>query len=71
MLLKGEYKMKAHKAPEPSNILWENLEVKKCESCWRSFVVILVVLLCLAVSFVIIYLIRVYQNSLPKLDNCD
>ena len=47
-------------AEEPSNILWENLDVSKCESCCRSFVVIVVVILVLLISFGAIYAVKIY-----------
>ena len=50
---------------------WENLEVRPCESCCRSFAVIVLMLIAMALSFTGIYLIRVYQNSLPALENCE
>ena len=69
--LLGKYKLRAQVASEPSKVLWENLEVRPCESCCRTTIVIILMLIAMAVSFSGIYLIRVYQNSLPTLENCE
>lgn len=67
--LKGEHKIKVEKADEPSNILWENLEVGRLESFLRSFLVICVVIVLLACTFFAVYGLRSYQNNLPKVED--
>jgi len=47
-------------ADAPSNIIWENLEVGKCESFGRSFVTFSIVFLLLLISFGIIYCLKAY-----------
>jgi hypothetical protein len=71
MKLKGKYMPKIAQADEPNNILWENLEVNIYESFFRSLLTILLVVLLLILSFFAVYGLRVYQNSLPTLDDCD
>lgn len=68
--MRGEYEIKVTKGVEPSNIRWENLEVKCCESCCRTFLVIVVVILLLLFSFSAIYAVKIYQTNLPSLTNC-
>ena len=62
--------IRVHGADTPSNIIWENLEVSRCESFWRSFIVIIIVILLLVVSFLAIYLVRVYTNKLVAEQDC-
>jgi hypothetical protein len=69
--LKGRHMPKIKQADEPNNILWENLEVNFYESFFRSLFVIFLVVLLLILSFFAVYGLRVYQNSLPTLDDCD
>jgi hypothetical protein len=69
--LKEKHMPKIAQADEPNNILWENLEVNFFESFMRSLLTIFVVILLLILSFFAVYGLRVYQNSLPTLDDCD
>mmetsp|Transcript_52500 Transcript_52500/g.60046 ORF Transcript_52500/g.60046 Transcript_52500/m.60046 type:complete len:842 (+) Transcript_52500:284-2809(+) len=55
---KGHH-LRVKQAVEPSNILWENLEVSRSERCRRGFVIFFCVFLLLVCSFVIIFLIKV------------
>jgi hypothetical protein len=48
--LMEKYKVKVEYADEPNNINWENLEVSRWESFWRSFATILIAI----VSFLLI-----------------
>ncbi len=68
--LKGKHTLKAEVADAPSNIMWENLEVGKCESCCRSFLVLVVMVVVLFFSFTVIYLIRVYTTKMVTKQGC-
>jgi hypothetical protein len=52
-------------AVDPSNVLWENLEVTGLERFIRSLIFVLIIIVILLVSVITIYGIRVYQDSLP------
>lgn len=69
--LNGQYKIKVRDADEPSNILWENLEVGWIESFIRTFIVGIVVFVLLACTFFAVYWLRSYQNNLPEVEDCD
>lgn len=58
-------------ADSPSNIIWENLEVGFIESFLRSFLTFFIVIICLIISFGIIYCLKAYQNNgLPNSQDC-
>jgi hypothetical protein len=52
-------------APEPTEILWENLEVSYVEGVIRTLIVYFITLLLLAVSFGIILGLNIAQTGLP------
>ena len=52
--LLGLYRLKAYKAPAPSNIIWENLEMTKFERFGRQILSIFFVCCCLILGFGII-----------------
>lgn len=69
--IKGKYTAKVKSADNPSNILWENLEVSGLESFLRSFVVILLVIVLLIGTVAAVYGMRVYQDKLPEVTDCE
>ncbi|CAI2383860.1 unnamed protein product [Moneuplotes crassus] len=69
--IKGKYKAKVIQADEPSNILWENLEVSYLESFLRSLVVILIVIVLLVGTLCAVYGLRVYQEKIPVVTACE
>jgi uncharacterized protein YpmB len=65
------FKLRLQEAEEPTNIHWENLEIGKCERKCRKTIVIFIVFILMVLSFAAIYLIRIYQNSLPDTTQCE
>jgi ABC-type multidrug transport system fused ATPase/permease subunit len=65
-----KHRLKVTRADAPSNILWENLEVGKCESFWRSFLMVCVMILLLAFTFSMIYIIRVMSSKMVLVQDC-
>lgn len=61
--------LKVRNAADPSNIIWENLEVNFLESFVRSLIVFVIVIFLLTISFLAIYAIRVYQGN-NNFDTC-
>jgi Cytosolic domain of 10TM putative phosphate transporter len=53
-------------APEPSNVIYENLRYNRCDKCLGRFAVTLVSFLILCVSFTIAYFALSYQRDLPR-----
>ena len=63
----------ADPAPEPTNIIWENLHVTKCSRIFRLLFVIIVILILLAISFTIIVALKGQakrNNDLYMQGNC-
>lgn len=63
--------MRAERAPAPSNIIWENLEVGKCESFWRSALTLFIVLVLLLASYGLIFGLKVLIMEMPDPSKCD
>lgn len=58
------------RADAPTNIIWENLEIGKCESfCWSFFIQIFVAIVVIIV-FIMIYLVKEYQSTLSVSYDC-
>ena len=69
-LYRGETKLKVKQTTEPSNILWENLEITRCARRLRKSVSVLLAILVLIASITIIYLIKTYETTLPSDSYC-
>ena len=69
--LLDKYNVKVEYADDPANINWENLEVSKWESLWRSCVVLAIAIFLLLITFILVYLMRAYQNQLPEPEDCE
>ncbi len=69
------YKLTVKKAPEPDEILWENLETSKAEKVSRQSLTAVVTILCLLVGFIIILQSSLYKqrfnDEIPQLSLCD
>lgn len=66
-----KHKIKVNYADDPANINWENLEVSKFESSWRTTVVLIIAVLLLIITFILVYAMRSYQNQLPEPKDCE
>ena len=69
-LFKGEIALKVKQATEPSNILWENLEITRCERRWRKSLSMILALIVLIASTTIVYVIKTYETTLPTDEYC-
>ena len=58
-------------APDPTEIIWENLDISTNEAWFRRLLVLFFVLCLLAVGGVIIYLVRIYRSTIANTDDCD
>ena len=67
--LADRYNLNIEHADEPVNIKWENLEVGRWESFWRSSVAIIITILLLIVTFIIVFGLRTSLYSLSDPDN--
>ena len=68
--LLDKYNMNVQRADEPVNINWENLEVGKCESFWRSSVAIIITIILLICTFIFVFILRTSLDQLSDPDNC-
>ncbi len=57
-----------NKAPEPSEIAWENLGVKK--RSWKILLIYLAITVTVLLSFVVISIVEYYENRLPTYSRC-
>lgn len=57
-------RLKLDKAPEPLDILWENLETQSISKSWIRFKSFLVYLLLISISFWILVGIAILQNKI-------
>jgi hypothetical protein len=69
-LFKGEIPLKVKQTTEPSNILWENLEITRCERRWRKSLSFILALAVLVGSTVLVYVIKTYETTLPSDNYC-
>jgi hypothetical protein len=53
-------------APEPTDVLWENLEVNFLEGVIRTLICYLITFILLGISFAIILGLNIYQTDLPE-----
>ena len=70
LLFLGKHKLEINTSPDPSDIIWENLEVSTKEFYFRRIIVMLIILFILLAGFVVIYIIRKYEISLENPDYC-
>ena len=68
-------RVKVRRAPDPSQIVWENLELSKANQCCRRATISLVLIVLLAISFLFIMLAQAYQARfrarVPNLGLCN
>lgn len=69
------HRLHVKKAPEPDEILWENLETTASGKFWRQSLTAVVTILCLVVGFIIILQSSLYKekfnDEIPQLGLCD
>ena len=64
--LKDQYRLHIRTAPDPTEIIWENLETSNKEVWWRRFIIILIIFTLLIVGWFLIYFARIYESSLDN-----
>ena len=65
-----KYKLSLRTAPDPTEIIWENLEISNKETYWRGFVVVFIIVILLLIGCFIIYFARIYRSSLDNAQSC-
>ena len=66
----GVHPLRVFPATEPSNILWENLEVTKCQRAIRKVFIALTTCIIMAASIAIVYYIKTIDDDLPTEREC-
>ena len=66
----GKIKIKVFQSVEPSDIIWENLEVGKCSRFFRFLVSIFFTVLILLLSVAMIYYVKTSQSKIPGTTTC-
>ena len=69
-LFQGQVALKVKQTTEPSNILWENLEITRCERRWRKSLSFFLALAVLVGSTCLVYVIKTYETTLPTDKYC-
>lgn len=64
--LRNRIKLICRSAPEPTDVLWENLSCAYFERYIRVFFIYLINILLLAISFMILYFITISQKNIKK-----
>ena len=68
-LFLGKHKLHLRTAPDPSEIIWENLEISNKQRWWRKLIVFSIIGTILILGGILIYSIREYQGSLSQTEN--
>ncbi|CAM9878421.1 unnamed protein product, partial [Choristocarpus tenellus] len=61
---RGKHKLRVQRAPEPGNIIWENLEESTCRRAYRKAFTATVTLVFLGISFMAIYYTKNIETAL-------
>lgn len=64
------YTLQVRNAPNPSDILWENLEYSTLSKFFRGLLAFISVVLLLVLSYAAIYAIQVAQSFFPTVSDC-
>lgn len=67
----SKYKLRAQNPPNPSIILWENLECGIIETAIWRFIVLVIVIIMLIISFLLIFFLKWLISLMPDLSNCE
>lgn len=57
---------KFERAPEPTDVNWENMGLTACDSCLRQFASLIGTFLMIAISFIAIYFIKDYAKEMAE-----
>ncbi|OMJ77143.1 hypothetical protein SteCoe_23325 [Stentor coeruleus] len=67
---RGKFKLSAFPAKEPSDIIWENIEVSSCSRFLRTCLSIILTFFILLASMGMIYYVKTSQSDLPTQQEC-
>ncbi|CAG9311615.1 unnamed protein product [Blepharisma stoltei] len=70
LMFRGKHELKVKQAPEPSNILWENIEYPRWKRNARRIFAIAPTLALMILSIALIYAIKYLQNEIPNENHC-
>ncbi|OMJ91385.1 hypothetical protein SteCoe_6065 [Stentor coeruleus] len=67
---KTNFRLKIKDAPDPSDILWENLEYRNFERMRTRIPLLIVTAMIIIISFIMIFGIKAYYKSIPTAKSC-
>ena len=67
---RGEHPLKIKRPPEPSSILWENLEVSSWSRRFRRLLVVICTLALMIMSVALMYWLKTNDTKMPKAYEC-
>ncbi|OMJ72650.1 hypothetical protein SteCoe_28844 [Stentor coeruleus] len=65
-----DFRLKVKSAPDPSDILWENLEYRNLKRMKTRIPILILTLMIIIISFIMIYGIKAYYKSIPTSSSC-
>lgn len=65
----SQHKLSIKTAPDPTEIIWENLEVSNREIWWRYLIVFFIVFVVLFLGAAAIYILRIYKDTIDNTDS--
>ncbi|OMJ87133.1 hypothetical protein SteCoe_11207 [Stentor coeruleus] len=68
---RGKNKLELFPSTEPSDIIWENLEIGKCSRFFRFLCSLILTIIFLAMSIAMIYYVKTAQSKLPTDKECE
>ena len=69
-MFKNKYKLRVKQANEPSDIIWENLEVSHCKRVQRRILAVLITIAIMLASITIVYTLKTYTSTVPNNNSC-
>ncbi|OMJ91386.1 hypothetical protein SteCoe_6066 [Stentor coeruleus] len=67
---KMNFRLKIKDAPDPSDILWENLEYRNFERMRTRIPILIITAMIIIISFIMVFGIKAYYKSIPTAKSC-
>lgn len=67
---KMNFRLKIKNAPDPSDIIWENLEYRDFERMRIRIPILIITTMAIIISFIMIFGIKAYYKSIPTTKSC-
>ena len=70
LMFKKKYRLLVKPTTEPSDIIWENLEISHCKRVQRRILAIIITVAIMLASIAIVYTLKSYKASIPNTHDC-